>query len=327
MGRCSDRPQQVVQHGPSVCPVSSQRPRSGCDRRTRAQFGAGAPAQAGAVELARTGAGRSGRARPSLGSPRAAAPPMRGRAAGTGARSVLRQVDARASRWPAPEVRADRQGPGWSVGAYRGADRCVLLFSAGGGRADGCRNRPNAVTRSEAAEVPVVVYRSHTALNPPRWRLGLRSRRPRSQKGSTTGRSSASVEGVWQGTTTREVRPRLARAGPRGHPPEPALPRPHSLAAARKAPESTERGGFEPPMDGNAHTGFRDRRIQPLCHLSGPAEPNKLEVVCESCVTARPASPGGPGALSLDRAWRRRTTAAGRRTRRPAGRNPPAAGG
>jgi len=44
-------------------------------------------------------------------------------------------------------------------------------------------------------------------------------------------------------------------------------------------------------------------------------------------VTARPASPGGPGALSLDRAWRRRTTAAGRRTRRPAGRNPPAAGG
>jgi hypothetical protein len=29
-----------------------------------------------------------------------------------------------------------------------------------------------------------------------------------------------------------------------------------------------ERGGFEPPMDGNAHTGFRDRRIQPLCHLS-----------------------------------------------------------
>jgi hypothetical protein len=31
---------------------------------------------------------------------------------------------------------------------------------------------------------------------------------------------------------------------------------------------TTERGGFEPPMDGNAHTGFRDRRIQPLCHLS-----------------------------------------------------------
>ena len=26
--------------------------------------------------------------------------------------------------------------------------------------------------------------------------------------------------------------------------------------------------GFEPSMDETAHTGFRDRRIQPLCHLS-----------------------------------------------------------
>jgi len=37
-----------------------------------------------------------------------------------------------------------------------------------------------------------------------------------------------------------------------------------------------EREGFEPSMDETAHTGFRDRRIQPLCHLSrvargGPA--------------------------------------------------------
>ena len=30
-----------------------------------------------------------------------------------------------------------------------------------------------------------------------------------------------------------------------------------------------EREGFEPSMDETAHTGFRDRRIQPLCHLSG----------------------------------------------------------
>jgi hypothetical protein len=37
----------------------------------------------------------------------------------------------------------------------------------------------------------------------------------------------------------------------------------------RKRPSSTEREGFEPSMDGIAHTGFRDRRIQPLCHLSG----------------------------------------------------------
>ena len=33
--------------------------------------------------------------------------------------------------------------------------------------------------------------------------------------------------------------------------------------------DAAEREGFEPSMDGTAHTGFRDRRIQPLCHLSG----------------------------------------------------------
>jgi hypothetical protein len=31
---------------------------------------------------------------------------------------------------------------------------------------------------------------------------------------------------------------------------------------------SAERGGFEPPVHGKADNGFRDRRIQPLCHLS-----------------------------------------------------------
>ncbi len=34
-------------------------------------------------------------------------------------------------------------------------------------------------------------------------------------------------------------------------------------------PREAEREGFEPSMDETAHTGFRDRRIQPLCHLSG----------------------------------------------------------
>jgi hypothetical protein len=34
---------------------------------------------------------------------------------------------------------------------------------------------------------------------------------------------------------------------------------------------SAEREGFEPSMDETAHTGFRDRRIQPLCHLSDGA--------------------------------------------------------
>jgi hypothetical protein len=39
---------------------------------------------------------------------------------------------------------------------------------------------------------------------------------------------------------------------------------------------TTERGGFEPPKDRKALTGFRDRRIQPLCHLSRSA-PDKLD--------------------------------------------------
>src|SRR2546423_11627328 len=50
-------------------------------------------------------------------------------------------------------------------------------------------------------------------------------------------------------------------------------------AGGVKAPipkhDEAEREGFEPSMDETAHTGFRDRRIQPLCHLSGGAV-NKL---------------------------------------------------
>ena len=60
----------------------------------------------------------------------------------------------------------------------------------------------------------------------------------------------------------------VARAGWRALiPPEVGTER---MTAEREWAEAlTERGGFEPPMDGTAHTGFRDRRIQPLCHLSG----------------------------------------------------------
>ena len=36
------------------------------------------------------------------------------------------------------------------------------------------------------------------------------------------------------------------------------------------APQEAEREGFEPPMEVTPHNGFRDRRIQPLCHLSAP---------------------------------------------------------
>gem|GEM_PF-4187816 len=38
--------------------------------------------------------------------------------------------------------------------------------------------------------------------------------------------------------------------------------------AALKTPQMAERGGFEPPDDANAVNGFRDRRFQPLSHLS-----------------------------------------------------------
>ena len=36
-----------------------------------------------------------------------------------------------------------------------------------------------------------------------------------------------------------------------------------------RARQSAEREGFEPSSDQMTRTGFRDRRIQPLCHLSG----------------------------------------------------------
>jgi hypothetical protein len=36
-----------------------------------------------------------------------------------------------------------------------------------------------------------------------------------------------------------------------------------------------ERGGFEPPVRCKANNGFRDRRIQPLCHLSLVLFPEK----------------------------------------------------
>jgi hypothetical protein len=51
-----------------------------------------------------------------------------------------------------------------------------------------------------------------------------------------------------------------------------------------------EREGFEPSMDGTAHTGFRDRRIQPLCHLSGERFQR---------LAAPPAS-GGPAVLQAE---------------------------
>ena len=50
---------------------------------------------------------------------------------------------------------------------------------------------------------PVVVSRSHTALNQPRWRRGLRFRRPRSQKGWFCGHSGRAPRLVAQGNAKR----------------------------------------------------------------------------------------------------------------------------
>ena len=49
----------------------------------------------------------------------------------------------------------------------------------------------------------------------------------------------------------------------------PPIERRRLLPRKATVTEQTEREGFEPSMDVTAHTGFRDRRIQPLCHLSG----------------------------------------------------------
>jgi len=79
----------------------------------------------------------------------------------------------------------------------------------------------------------------------------------------------AGLEGTAEGTTTRAMGPAPACADPRTRPSEPAGGQPHSLAAAGETPETNGEGGIRTPDGPMAHTGFRDRRIQPLCHLSG----------------------------------------------------------
>ena len=109
-----------------------------------------------------------------------------------------------------------------------------------------------------------------------RWRggrLAAVSRASRaSSRGAPHGRRVDVLEtpaGNVRGTTSHKPGPTLTRVDPpRGA--RTATPdQPVSLQIGKKQVVLTERGGFEPPMDGYAHTGFRDRRIQPLCHLSG----------------------------------------------------------
>ena len=56
-----------------------------------------------------------------------------------------------------------------------------------------------------------------------------------------------------------------------------AATRPRAPPARRRCAgrRATERGGFEPPMELAPHNGFRDRRLQPLGHLSRRAHPTE----------------------------------------------------
>ena len=47
------------------------------------------------------------------------------------------------------------------------------------------------------------------------------------------------------------------------------------ISTRRATGPRAERGGFEPPVR-QAHSGFQDRHIRPLCHLSMPAQPLEL---------------------------------------------------
>src|SRR5438105_13031430 len=76
---------------------------------------------------------------------------------------------------------------------------------------------------------------------------------------------------VSPGRTLRpHVQLRASRSVPQGRAPDrdqrglgEPLPRPGSL-------DQAEGEGFEPSTDPEARNGFRDRRIRPLCHPSGP---------------------------------------------------------
>jgi hypothetical protein len=120
--------------------------------------------------------------------------------------------------------------------------------------------------------------------------------------------------GTAGGTASRAEGPRLACADPAPSPHRPARERPDFPARAEELPISAEREGFEPSMDETAHTGFRDRRIQPLCHLS-----ERRSIV--GAVGAR-----GRSDAPIASAGRRRTHAAERRTPRRVGQTGPAGG-
>ena len=77
-------------------------------------------------------------------------------------------------------------------------------------------------------------------------------------------------------TTTTPTRRHLDAAQPTHHKLELELDRSQRglrpISRRSTTGPMAERGGFEPPVR-QAHSGFQDRHIRPLCHLSMPAQP------------------------------------------------------
>ena len=61
-----------------------------------------------------------------------------------------------------------------------------------------------------------------------------------------------------------------------------------SATEGSSKPNMAEREGFEPPVR-QAHSGFQDRHIRPLCHLSRPHPPGATGI--DPTIPAGPRSP------------------------------------
>jgi GFO/IDH/MocA oxidoreductase family protein len=131
--------------------------------------------------------------------------------------------------------------------------RADVLAAAEAGKHVLCE-KPLATTMADAASMVEACAARGVVL--------ATDRMPRSGAGETS-------PGNGQGTTSHKSRPALARVDPSPRVCAAAPNQPIYLLIDEKQGVLAERGGFEPPMDRIAHTGFRDRRIQPLCHLSG----------------------------------------------------------
>ena len=131
-----------------------------------------------------------------------------------------------------------------------GSQRATRRASWRIGRAptDSWTQRANSHSRTRSTSSP-----SSSAI----LRIDLRGRSPGAPRGAQR------LRGPYHGRPglTERTRPGSPRKPPK----------------RRSGPSSAEREGFEPSMDGTAHTGFRDRRIQPLCHLSRSSVAEKLD--------------------------------------------------